>query len=119
MTKSIWLALSGSALLYLGAACANGTDPSHLCDDSGAAAVVTGTGSQTFAPPTVTITAGQSVCWHNDGRLAHTVSSDDQPASFASPLGTRTSYTHTFPAAGTFPYHCTVHQGMTGTVIVQ
>jgi plastocyanin len=25
----------------------------------------------------------------------------------------------TFPSAGTFVYHCTIHPGMTGTVTVQ
>jgi plastocyanin len=25
----------------------------------------------------------------------------------------------TFPSAGTFPYHCSIHPGMVGTVTVQ
>jgi plastocyanin len=25
----------------------------------------------------------------------------------------------TFPAAGSFPYHCSIHPGMVGTVTVQ
>lgn len=28
------------------------------------------------------------------------------------------SFAHTFAAAGTFPYHCTIHSGMAGSVTV-
>jgi plastocyanin len=29
------------------------------------------------------------------------------------------TFTRTFPSAGTFQYHCTIHPGMVGTVTVQ
>jgi plastocyanin len=29
------------------------------------------------------------------------------------------SFSRTFPAAGSFTYHCTIHPGMVGTVTVQ
>ena len=33
-------------------------------------------------------------------------------------LGNGATYVHTFTTAGTYPYHCTFHSGMTGTIIV-
>ena|SRR5437870_1412205 len=29
-----------------------------------------------------------------------------------------TSFQHTFANAGSFPYHCNIHSGMTGTIVV-
>ncbi|HTM57849.1 MAG TPA: plastocyanin/azurin family copper-binding protein [Candidatus Udaeobacter sp.] len=29
-----------------------------------------------------------------------------------------TTFSHTFNTAGSFPYHCTIHSGMTGTIVV-
>jgi plastocyanin len=73
-----------------------------------------------FAPQTVTIPAGRVITWRNDDAVSHTTTADG-----ASPLwnsGTRTpgqTYQRTFSTAGTFTYHCTIHAGMTGTIVVQ
>ena len=55
--------------------------------------------------------------WTNEGTVNHTVVSDCA-------LWTSTSLAPTcwfevrFDSAGTFPYHCSVHSGMIGTVVV-
>ena len=101
---------------------------------AGNAATVTvtvGNGCFCFSPASVTIHPGDTVQW--------TWSSDDgygQPPMHSSTSGTPGApnglwdsglhatgavFTHTFNAAGTFPYYCTVHGqccGMTGTVTV-
>ena len=71
-------------------------------------------------PASITIKAGQTVKWKHCGpeQDQHTVTSDagsllDSP--FFGPNGT---YTKTFAAAGTNPYHCTPHPDMQGTIIV-
>jgi plastocyanin len=38
--------------------------------------------------------------------------------SFNTALEPGHTFLHTFPAAGTFPYHYTIHAGMTGTITV-
>jgi plastocyanin len=111
-------ALTLLAAVLGGAACSSTNETGSGCDDSGAAAVVTATGTPAFVPNAVTIQAGQAVCWRNDGAAAHTVTSDDG-TTFAVPLGTRTRYEHTFATAGSYPYSCEIHPGMTGTVTVQ
>jgi plastocyanin len=101
------------------AACGSSTtETSQDCGSSGAAANVTATSSQTFASSSVTINAGQSVCWKNTGNLDHTVTSNTA-GMFDQALNQGQIFVHVFPTAGTYPYHCRIHAGMTGTVIVQ
>ena len=81
-----------------------------------------------FSPDTITIATNTPVRWTNGGTVSHTVTADG--GSFDSgalggtgtdPYGAPTQggkYDHTFAAAGTFTYHCEVHPGMTGAVIV-
>jgi plastocyanin len=79
--------------------------------------VIAGVDAQ-FNPPTAEIARGGTVTWTFQ-TLAHTVNFDptnNVPANI--PASTSTSVSRTFPAAGTFTYQCTIHGGMTGTVIV-
>ncbi|MEO8451158.1 MAG: plastocyanin/azurin family copper-binding protein [Gemmatimonadota bacterium] len=99
-----------------GAACSTSDSSGLSCQGAGANASVSATGSLAFTPNAVTITAGQSVCWQNTGSVSHTVTADG--GSFASPLDPSQTFTRTFATAGTFPYHCTIHAGMVGTVTV-
>ena len=70
-----------------------------------------------FSPASVTIAVGGTVTWQWQGGVFHDVSSTD----FASDLMKAGSFSHTFSAAGTYSYECTVHKasGMRGTVTVQ
>jgi len=50
--------------------------------------------------------------------VTHTVTSDNAAWDSGNiPAGG--TFKFTFTTAGTFPYHCTIHPGMTGTIIVQ
>jgi plastocyanin len=73
--------------------------------------------SSEFTPGSVTISAGASVTWTNNDTVAHTATSDS--GAFNGSIAPGAKYSYTFPAKGTFPYHCSVHPGMTGTVVVQ
>jgi plastocyanin len=91
--------------------------PASSCGGSGASANINASDGLTFAPNSASITHGQSVCWQNNGSVAHTVTSNDG-TSFNTSLPTGQIFLHTFPTAGSFPYHCTIHPGMTGTITV-
>ncbi|MCA2331932.1 cupredoxin family copper-binding protein [Mycobacterium avium] len=70
-----------------------------------------------FAPATLTVPAGTTVTWINRDEEPHTVAASD--GSFHSPgMGTGAVFTHTFSAAGTFDYVCSIHPMMRGTVVV-
>jgi plastocyanin len=71
-----------------------------------------------FDPATVTISAGESVTWTNEDSAGHTVVADN--GEFKSDtLGNGGSFSFTFDKAGTYPYHCSIHPSMKGTVVVQ
>jgi len=74
-----------------------------------------------FQPVGMTVPAGTTVEWRNDGVLPHTVTSDPGAArTFDSGiLRTGGTYSLTFDAPGAFAYHCDVHPEMIGGVVVE
>jgi plastocyanin len=71
-----------------------------------------------FTPSALTVAPGATVTWSwAAGSTDHNVTFDDGNHSSTQSSGT---YQRTFPNAGTFPYHCTIHgaQGMVGTITV-
>lgn len=74
--------------------------------------------NMTFTPKTITVPAGATVHWNNNDSVAHTVTADDNSFDSGSIEG-KGSFTHTFDTAGTYKYHCTFHNSMTGTVVVR
>ena len=70
-----------------------------------------------FVPATLTVRAGSTVTWTNHDEEPHTVAASD--GTFHSPgMGTGATFSHTFAAAGTFDYVCSIHPMMHGTVVV-
>jgi plastocyanin len=70
-----------------------------------------------FDPAAVEIPVGATVTWTNTGAVPHTATASD--GTFDSgELAPGASFSHTFTAAGTFPYICQIHPQMTGTVTV-
>jgi len=107
-----------AVLIAAAYACSSSTGNANAtCSSSGAIANVNARDSQTFAPGATTIAVGQSVCWQNNGSIAHTVTDDG--GAFNSNLSPGQVVVHVYGTKGTFPYHCQIHAGMTGTVTVQ
>ena len=103
--------LAASLLLVTVAAC-GGDD-----DDSGSSSTTPGVvlvKDNVFAPKSVTVAPGKTVTWKFSGKSAHNVTFD----GFNSKLMKTGTYTHAFDQAGSYDYHCTIHAGMTGTVVV-
>jgi plastocyanin len=86
-----------------------------------------------FSPSALTIKAGMSVQWTNNGPSSHTTTSDDgvwdsgtlTPPSGGYGGGGGASYQFTFAMPGTYTYHCKLHppsiaaySGFTGTITV-
>ena len=71
-----------------------------------------------FGPATLTVAVNTTVKWTNKDNMAHTVTSTTGAFDSGTMNGGAT-YSHQFTAAGTYPYKCNFHSGMTGTVIVQ
>ncbi len=81
---------------------------------------VTATTGETFSPNTLTVAVGTSVSFVFQS-LGHNVTFNPVAGAPPSILGTNSNTTIavTFNTAGTFPYQCTIHPGMTGSVTVQ
>jgi plastocyanin len=70
-----------------------------------------------FSPANITIHAGETVTWTNNGPSAHTATARD--GSFdTGVLQKGQSASHTFTHAGTFTYFCRIHPFMQGTITV-
>ena len=73
-----------------------------------------------FTPSSITVSAGTTVKWTNKESTSHTVTSTSQTPLFSSgTLGNGGTFSFTFDTPGTYPYRCTLHSGMNGTVVVQ
>lgn len=75
----------------------------------------------TFRPDSIKVPPGGTVTWVNceqAGQEPHTTTSDS-PAWDSPQLSPGNRFSHTFPAAGTFPYHCTPHPFMLAKVVVE
>jgi plastocyanin len=70
-----------------------------------------------FTPAELTVPAGATVTWTNRHGARHDVVAAD--GTFESPLfGEGETFSFTFAAPGEYPYVCTIHPGMEGTIIV-
>ena len=106
-----------SIIALVAAGCGGSTTMvANSCGSSGANANINTSSSNSFSPGSATIAHGQSVCWQNSSSVAHTVTSDN--AVFDSDLPVGQIFVRSFTTAGSFPYHCKIHAGMTGTITV-
>jgi plastocyanin len=71
-----------------------------------------------FGPATLTVAVGTTVTWINHDDIPHTVVSTDKVFK-SKALDTDEKFSYTFAKAGTYPYFCSIHPKMTGTVVVQ
>jgi plastocyanin len=115
MKRSMWLFWSVALLCLAGAAC----DDSPSGVENGQEIQLL---SETFAPSTLTISAGTTVRWVNTRNTRHDVTPNNTAqagvwtAFVLDTNGEARSYT--FNTAGTFSYRCTLHSGMNGTITV-
>jgi plastocyanin len=80
----------------------------------GASALTTGA----YSPSPLRLALGSSVTWINNDNTTHTSTADGDAWNSGAIAPGRT-FTRTFRSTGSFPYHCTIHPGMVGTIEVQ
>lgn len=124
---SYFCAIAASLLLMSAAACSSDPStpsaPTPPPPTGPSASVVIPTGAATltnraYAPAVAEVAVGTTVRWTNSDAVPHTTTADGtlwNSGTVASGGG----FSFTFPTAGTFPYHCTIHSSMVGTVVVR
>jgi plastocyanin len=71
-----------------------------------------------YDPATITVPANTTITWTNKDGVAHTVTSNTAGQFDSGSLGSNDTWSHLFDTPGSYPYHCTFHGNMSGTVVV-
>ncbi len=118
---ALWFAVLAALVLASGLLAGCGGSSTTATTAGGAAAgnaaqvIMT---NRSYDPQEITVKVGDTVTWVNQDAPKHDVVADN--GEFKSSLFDKgQSFSFTFTKAGTYPYHCSIHPGMTGTVIVQ
>jgi plastocyanin len=124
------VALVGVAVLA--GACSSGPSSSGSSATTGSGGSSSGSGSPStggsatitiqnfsFSPAKITVTPGEKVTVTNKDSVAHTVTANDKKFNTGDIEAGKT-VTFTAPSSpGSYPYICTIHQYMTGMLIVK
>jgi plastocyanin len=120
MKKQYFLPLLviGALAVALASHCSKGSsDGSSMNNNTGGNNNTVTMQNMSFSITSLTVKAGTTVTWTNNDNTTHTVTADND--SFNSgDITAGHSFTKTFNAQGTFPYHCIYHSTMKATVIV-
>jgi aldose sugar dehydrogenase len=86
--------------------------------------IVGNSGSTSYSPNPLEIKVGDTVTWINNDSSPHTVTSSSssslsEDSNFDSDVLQRDeTFSFTFDREGEYPYFCTLHAGMVGTIVV-
>ncbi|MGZ4863796.1 MAG: cupredoxin domain-containing protein [Halobacteriota archaeon] len=113
----IFVAFALLAAIVMVAGCTSSSNPSPTSVTSTSNQNTVSVQNYAFSPASLNIQKGANVTWKNDDSVQHTIVSDTQ--AFTSPtLNTGETYTFQFNSTGTFPYYCSLHTYMKGTITV-
>jgi plastocyanin len=79
---------------------------------------IAATGQLTFDPSIQQVHVGDVIMWSNTGTVTHTVTFDSEPLLSDLTLAPGGVWEVKFTKPGTYQYHCTIHPGMVGTIVV-
>lgn len=68
-------------------------------------------------PFTQSLAVSGEVIWVNNDGVVHDIESDT-PLFDSGDMPTNDTFTFTFTAAGSYPYHCSIHPNMVGTIVI-
>ena len=109
------ICLIGMAMFFVNACSKSDASGPGPVDPSAQAVTIQG---MQFQPATVTVAEGIKITWTNMDGMDHTVTSNDGTSFNSGTISPGGTFTYTAVAAGSYPYHCSIHPTMTGTVQV-
>jgi plastocyanin len=129
--RSRWLPLLGLILVLVLAACSSSSSsasatPSATATGSSASQKTGATDTIViknfmFSPDSITVSPGAVVTVKNEDSVTHTLTDKtDQNTFNTGPVAPNQTKTFKAPdKAGSYPFFCTIHQYMTGTLVVR
>lgn len=118
------VAVAATAMLIAG--CGGGSSSSTSTSAStsskpasGGSADVVKISNFKFSPAGLTVKTGAGVSVTNNDSTAHTATADDGKSFDTGDINSGSSATLTAPKPGSYPYHCTIHPFMHGTLTVR
>lgn len=70
-----------------------------------------------FSPASLSVKVGDTVTWNNNDNASHTVTANDGSFNIGT-INPGNTGSYTFTKAGTYPYYCSFHPNMKGTITV-
>ena len=123
MRSIIRAAIALTATLAL-AACSGGggaaaTGPAaSVCNDSTGTTVVDAHVKDNAWSQPVSAKVGEVITWTNDDSVPHRVALDDGSCTMGANITNGSPKSLVFTKAGTYPFHCSVHPSMKGTITI-
>jgi plastocyanin len=116
---TIGLAAIAAAVMLASAGCGSSSPAAPTVAADVTITMVGDRGNQSYSPNPTTMRVGQSVAWKNNDSTTHDATQDASRFASGTINAGATSTPLTMSSAGTFTYHCTIHPGMVGTLVVQ
>jgi plastocyanin len=116
-----WIRLSLAVLALIVVSACGDDSPTNPTPSGSTVSIVSGSSTLTttaYNPNPITITRGTTVTWTNNDNTAHTSTSDNNVWNSGN-IAPGGSFSMTFQNPRTFPYRCTLHPNMIGTLNVQ
>jgi len=113
----LFAACSGNPPAATGGAPAATVQASICTEATGSAADVEATVSGNQWGP-VSAAVGDVITWTNGDAVPHKVALDDGSCTMTNNITGEAPQSLTFNQAGSFPFHCTVHPSMKGTITI-
>jgi plastocyanin len=92
--------------------------PLPIMEEEKVVSIVGNSGSNSYNPNPIEIKVDDTVTWVNDDSSAHTVTSSNDSTLDSDIMRRGETFSFTFDNVGEYPYFCTLHPSMVGTVIV-
>ena len=114
-----WLAGGGSEQDSQERASSSSSSSLTIIEEGRLVSIVGNSESNSYNPNPIEIKVGDTVTWINNDSSPHTVTSSSKDINFDSDVLRRDeTFSFTFDREGEYPYFCTLHPSMVGTIVV-
>jgi plastocyanin len=116
-TALLLAACSGGGTATTAPTTGGGGGTATCADSTGTTVVAATVANNTWSQP-LTAKVGDVITWTNSDAVPHKVALDDGSCEMSANIPGGGSKSLVFSKAGTFPFHCTVHPNMKGTITI-